>query len=416
MREASNPLPHHPPRVLAVIPMLMPSTIIGIVKPLLGLHAAGHVTAEVRLERRVPRRALARADIVIFARTHDPRRGSTLTEAFRHGLPVIYELDDNLFILPPGSGVNAAAWQTNVAQLERYVRAASLVRVYSSALRDHVRRMNAHVHRIDAAVDWRLVPSTPPTRPADRVRIVYATSRIDDDPLARMLIEPMHRVLERYGSRVELVCCGHRPVAWRAHPNVRFEPYDADYDRFFSRFTSAGYDIGLAPLSADPFALSKSNNKYREYAAARAAGIYSDVAVYADDVRHEHTGMLAPPSAEAWYDAICRLIESEALRARIQHQAYEDARARFTLERAQQTLLGQIRDVMARPGTVATSTVPDVKGPIAVRRPWWSGRRLPRHPFAWARDRVQVHAGGLRHYVALRRTLKRLQRRRSSGV
>jgi hypothetical protein len=138
---------------------------------------------------------------------------------------------------------------------------------------------------------------------------------------------------------------------------VVFHAFQPDYDRFFREFASAGFDIGLAPLTDDVFHRAKSNNKYREYAAARIAGVYSDVEVYSC-VADGRTGLLVSNREGSWLRALSRLIEDEALRARIQEQAYLDAREHYGLEKTQEVWLRHLREVIAAGRAAAAGRVP----------------------------------------------------------
>ena len=158
-----------------------------------------------------------------------------------------------------------------LGQLERYLRHASLVRVYSEALRARVAALNPRVDRVEGLVDWDLVPAARARPRPAALRIVYATSRIAD-VLPAMFMTDLRRVLDRFHGRVEAWIWGYRPTELAERPD------------FFRQFAQAGFDIGLAPLADHEFYRAKSDNKFREYAASRIAGIYSDVEVYRDCV------------------------------------------------------------------------------------------------------------------------------------
>ena len=90
----------NPPRILAVLPGLIPSTVIGVVKPLVRLHEAGRIRARITLEWLVRRQEVERADMLIFCRNTVPERSAALDAAVSCGIPFLYDIDDNLFDLP----------------------------------------------------------------------------------------------------------------------------------------------------------------------------------------------------------------------------------------------------------------------------------------------------------------------------
>ncbi|MGH7331332.1 MAG: hypothetical protein ACREKS_01030 [Candidatus Rokuibacteriota bacterium] len=323
-----------PPVVLAVLPQLIPSTLIGVVKPLLALHRQGRIVFDVALESWVSRRRLVGADLVVFCRNTEPWFGAALEATLQRRIPIIYELDDDFFVMPPEApGGPYHRDPARLAQLERYLRGAALVRVYSEALRARVTALNPRVHRVDALVDWDLIPTVPPARSSGPLRIVYPTSRLED-PVAEIFMADLRRVLEAFRGRVEAWFWGYHPPELAGRPDVHFVDFLQDYDAFYHRFARFGFDIGLAPLPDDEFYRAKSNNKFREYAASRIAGIYSDVVVYRDCVDDGRTGLLVPNVPHGWFTAIGRLIDDGPLRARIQQEAWAYAREQYGVAQA----------------------------------------------------------------------------------
>ena len=348
------------PRVLAVLPGFFPSTILTVVKPLQALHHAQHIVADITLEAWVSRRQIERADVVILSRNLEPLYGHILNTAVALDKPIIYDIDDDLFALPayyqPQLAAPAQAWQ---AQLERYLTAASLVRVYAAPLHKRVLQLNPNVTRVDGPIDWSLVPDRPPARDlggdSAQVKIVYATSRWMQDDLAALFLPAMEQLLATYSGHVQFFCWGYHPPQLERHPAVHFLDFVHNYDRFFRRFARAGFDIGLAPLRDEAFYRSKSNNKFREYAACRIAGIYSDVDVYANCVNDGRTGLLVLNTTDAWFAALSNLVENAALRRTIQTQAFQHARRHYSLEKTQAEWLAHIRLVSVPQSVTARS-------------------------------------------------------------
>ena len=405
------------PVVLAILPYLVPSTLIAVVKPLLALHRERRIVFDVALEpwSRVGHRRLAAADVVVFCRNTEPGHGAALEAALGMGKPVIYELDDDLFAIPRGTpGSDYYRDPARFAQLERYVSRASLVRVYSEALRARIAPVNPRVHRVDALVDWDLVPATPAPRAPGPLKIVYATSRTVDH-LAAIFMADLCRLLDVYRGRVEAWFCGYGPASLAGRADVHVVDFVEDYDAFFRRFASSGFDIGLAPLPDEEFYRAKSDNKFREYAASRIAGIYSDMVVYRHCVEHGRTGLLVPDVPDGWYAAMARLVEDDGLRKRIQDEAAAYARAHYGMRQAAEAWLTDIDAVSAgrkevtwsangrgAPAAGATTRVGRV-----VRRAVGALSRPPHPDVPPLLDRLHWH---LRSVRALRRLQEELRR------
>jgi len=317
------------PRVLAIVPGLFPSTVIGVAKPLLRLHLQERITLDLRLPFLVNRRSVARADIIVICRVLSAAFARILEWAKSAGTPLIYELDDNLVDVPEDiPGLEYARDPAVRRLLIDGLRAAKVVRVYSPALRARLAEYNDHVQLVTGPLDWTLIPDQLPPRDPFRVRMVYATSRAQDR-IGGLLVSPLRRALDAF-PRAELTIWGPKLDGLSDHPRVRHLPHVADYDTFLSRFVAEAFDIGLAPLPDDPFHRCKSNNKFREFAASGVAGLYSDMDVYNSWITHGETGWLVPDGDDQWFAALEQAITRDEQRARIAADAQRFAREHFS--------------------------------------------------------------------------------------
>lgn len=401
------------PRVLAVLPAFIPSTVLTVVKPLTGLHAAGLIDADITLEPWLSGPQLKRADVVVFSRNTRPH---ALDAALAARKPFIYDIDDDLFDIPPEYGSALAARERE--GLERYLASADLVRAYSEPLAARVRRLNPRACRVDCAVDWGLLPRSPPPRAPSKVRVVYATSRWREDALASLFAEDVGRLLDAYAGRLEVFFWGYHPPELRGRAGVRLLEFTPNYDRFFRAFARAGFDIGLAPLLDDRFHRSKCNNKFREFAACRIAGVYSDVEVYSDCVEDGRTGLLVSGERGSWFEAVSRLIEDAGLRRSIQEEAFRFARRRYRPEQAQALWLAHINEALEGAPRGETAAAVSAGQGVAPRRTA-GARSLASLVGRTARRGVRMASGGVglgaalgmgRFYASNLRELLRVRR------
>jgi glycosyltransferase involved in cell wall biosynthesis len=352
--------------------------------------------------------------LVVFCRNAEPKYAALLDAARRHGVPILYDLDDNLFEVPPENDV-ASYYRVpeRQAMLAAYLRAASLVRVYSKTLEARVAALNPRVERTFAPIDLSQVEqgtgyAFPPEEP---VAIVYATSRVRDE-LSRIFLPALSRLLAAFPGRVKAHFWGHKPAS--LPPGAAHHGCIYGYDRFLRRFSRAGFQIGLAPLADDAFYRSKTNNKFREYGACGIAGIYSDVDVYADCVADGQTGLLVENDPDRWYEAMLRLVQNSALRAAIQRQARAHVREHYSQEKFMGVFWEQIEGLLgSRPGgNAAAGARCGLAVGAAARQPPLAASQGPRH--APAGNLVARGIAAARHLLGylrrhgLRRTCRAL--------
>lgn len=356
--------------MLAIIPGFFPSTVIGIAKPLLHLHLQGRITLDLRLPFLVNRRLIDRADVVVLGRVLSAPFAKILEWVKAAGKPLVHELDDNLVDVPddiPGLGY---ARDPDVRRLLiDCLRAANVIRVYAPALRDRLAEYSDHIQLVTGPLDWTLIPDRLPPKDARRVRLVYATSRAQDR-IGALVVGPLRRALDAF-PHAELTVWGPTLEGLSDHPRVRHLAHVGDYDAFFSRFVAEAFDLGLAPLPDDGFHRCKSNNKFREFAAAGVAGLYSDMAVYRPWVTAGQTGWLVPDGEDAWFGAIEEAITNVDLRTRVADNARRFAREHFNAQVTDREWMAAIGPLAAAPvrpmSTAARREGEDQPGSVSPR-------------------------------------------------
>lgn len=409
------------PRVLAVLPALFPSTVIGVAKPLLRLHQDQRIDLDLTLQFLATRKAVARADVVVMCHTIDPQHAQILDWIRESGRPLVYEIDDNLLNIPSEiPGLDYLREPARRAALMACLRQADVVRAYSPSLQQVLAAYNANVQLVSGPLDWSLMSSTAlPARDRTKVRLVYATGRMEDR-IGQMLIEPLRQVLDAH-PQAELTVWGPRHAALSAHPQVRSLPLIRDYDTFFARFAAEQFDIGLAPLPDDEFHRCKSNNKFREYAACGMAGVYSNMAVYNTSVTDGETGLLAANTPAAWVEAIGRLISEPELRQAIGQRARSFAAEHFNERVTDDQWMAQIAPLAAaRPHAVPASRAAVTPQPLATafgvvkyaaRLSTKVGPVLRAHGVGSMMRRITNHVAGFGQVMAWEISRWRLQQR-----
>lgn len=354
------------PKIFALLPGFVVSTIMDVIKPVLALDHEKKIHSRVGLEFYTRKSELERTDLVIYCRNAEPRYAYLHEHLAKHNIPYIYDLDDNFYEIPLDSDLGAYHRRPDrLALLDRYLAGASLVRVYSRPLYERLSRSLSQVVQVVPPLDWSVIQPRPLQAASSPVKIVYVTSRAQD-PLADVFTQAVLELLNQYADRVHLTIWGSRPEAFAGLPNVDVLPFDINYDRFMRKFSSSGFDIGLAPLIDDDFHRSKTNNKFREYGACKVAGIYSNVSVYSD-VEEGETGILVDNTPADWYRALVRLVEDDALRHRVAESAHLRVREKYSQEaftsvwqQQIEAVLSQPRKALIQPDLPAAQSTPEI--------------------------------------------------------
>lgn len=365
MKQDLGSSPSAAPRLLSILPGLGPTGVMYLIKPMLALQRQGRVRYRLVFQPYFRPADLDGVDLVQFCRNADPRYAFILDAVQDRQIPYTYDLDDDLFAVPTGTEDGAFYNDPlKAAMLERYLRSAALVRVYSPRLAERVRSYTQRVVQVTPLVDWARMQPRPPAEDGP-VKIVYATSR-RDDYLFPIFTPAVLELLRRYPGRVALHFWGFQPPEFAGLPNVHHRKYIADYNRYLALFARQGFEIGLAPLLDDEFHRSKTDTKFREYGACAVAGVYSRTEVYASVVQDGQTGLLVENTPQAWLEALARLVEDPLLRRQIGQAARLEVQRRYDPQRFHETWLEHIEQAIVAQAIVAQ--------PIVAQAPPATGR------------------------------------------
>ncbi len=337
------------PKIVAIVPSMIASCQIGVLKPLMSLAAKGKIQFDYCLEGKASLNAINSADLVVFCRNTEPAYSHLLNQAVATHKPIIFDLDDNFWDVPFESDPELARYHRlplRIQQLEKYIAHSSLIRVYSPVMKEIVAKLNPKVRLLKAGFDFGMLRKPAFKGSSDKLQIVYATSRIVDNQYL-LFSEPLKKILDTYSDKVDLTIWGCQSSELVGYRGVRFMPLIPDYERFLRSFSSFGFDIGLAPLEDTPFHRSKTNTKFRDYGASNIAGVYSDTPVYSSCVENNRTGILVNNDTESWFAGISKLIDDAALRRSIQKNAYDRVKQEYSQEVVEDEWLAEIEELLS---------------------------------------------------------------------
>jgi len=328
--------------VVIIIPAFIPSTIIGILKPLQSLERQRLVKIRVAvtfINHLNFKRDIFWSDIVIFCRNCEFQELELLYYAKKNAKKIIYELDDNFFEIPLKTDIGI--YHRSVQRLHvvrRFIELSDEVRIYSSHLKKIIEQFtdSAKINLIKSYFDHDAIKLlTKDKKDKNQIRIAYPTGRIDDPALENIIFLAIRKIMIEYSDTVIFYIWRKSiPAELNNLPNLVKMEQSISYKDFIEKFYMLDIDIGLAPVLDHPFYWSKTNNKYREYAGCGISGVYSNVPPYSNSVKNKVNGILVENTIDNWYAGINILINDKNLRNSISQKSFLDTIQNYSFDSA----------------------------------------------------------------------------------
>jgi len=272
-------------------------------------------------------------DVMVFYRAHF-QEGIKIAEwCKRNGIRVVFDTDDALDLVPP-ENLNYKAVQQRLALYDHLLRGADVVTTTTETLAAHLRKFNPNVTVVPNSVDpeeWempaerhtqdhqiRLGWTGSPTHFADLGVALDAVRELQKkrdfllalqgicaepslDELMQVLLirhgrqffeKPLGRTIKRFMDKLS-------GIRYEFSPNVPV----AEHAR---KVCSLSLDIGIAPLTDNPFNRHKSCIKYYEYAMSGAVTVASHVLPYSDEV-----SLTAKNNRDAWKQKLESVLDGD---------------------------------------------------------------------------------------------------------
>ncbi len=230
------------------------------------------------------------------------------------GKRLIFDLDDAVWLADSG--------------VDTMLRLADQIVVSNANLHSFAAKYSAPVYRIPTGVDIGKYARYPRDKVYGREHLCVGwIGSPSGVPYLKMLTEPLSIVGNRRPLRLHIVGTGGHPLPDFHNVSVRLSrsiPYDPV--EFVPQF-----DIGVMPLPDSEWERAKSGAKLLEYMAASLPVVCSPVGINASIIKDEQNGLWARNTQE-WVAALDRLAGDERLRVRLGSQAFQDAKACFSME------------------------------------------------------------------------------------
>jgi len=295
------------------------------------LHACGHVRGEI-IAREVNNRRKHRIDlktnftysdmlgdvgVFLFQRHHTPDILERMRFASSRGIATFYELDDDLFHIPPDFEKAFGFYSDPRIQfvLKQFVADADVVTCTSAILAEAVYalRRPKTVLILDNLIDYDMWQLAPRDKVEGEIRIVWMASA--SHKMDAPIVESALLRLMKERPQVKLLLIGW--IADQEFPWIKDFPGRVIclpwVDIVDLPGVMAGADIGIAPLKTNAFNAAKSNLKVLQYGALGAVPVVSSIDAYRRAISNGHDGVIIDDDGD-WFDALKELIDNDVRR------------------------------------------------------------------------------------------------------
>lgn len=288
----------------------------------------GHVLAKASfiargLVRRVADLAATRRyDTVLIVREAFPIGPAVIERLVRRlAHHVVFDFDDAIWLPAVSRENRIAAWLKHPMKTHGIVSLVDRVIAGNAYLADYARQSAREVVVIPTTIDTDAYQ--PPERPKRGSPVLgWSGSRTTSDYLDA-LAEPLRRVQSELG--VDILTIG--APEWRAEGlRVEARPWSSSTEVALLR----ELDVGLMPLTDDPWSRGKCGLKALQYMAMRSVAIVSPIGVNNEIIRHGVNGLHAVTN-EGWYAMIRKACTDADARQRLGDNARTTVEDRYSV-------------------------------------------------------------------------------------
>jgi hypothetical protein len=285
------------------------------------------------------------ADILWFVRDCDSHAQNLAQWAKILGKRVIYDLDDNLALLPISTEIGmqalAADIRTSISQMTMLADNVGVTSIVLMEDMAHLKHITLRPQYQDLSQEHfentfnRLQKSdieSPKFR--GEVTVVSPTLRpLNQEFISRIL---RNLVSSHKGIRINFVTFSESQLIDQdVMTSVRLTKLRSinNYKKYI-RFLGAIEDaVGLAYLDNSRFNMSKTQAKYRDFASAGIPGVYSNIPPYSSSIEQNQTGLLVENDPDEWSKSIFELVSNKLLASNISKKALNDIKVNYSFDK-----------------------------------------------------------------------------------
>jgi glycosyltransferase involved in cell wall biosynthesis/SAM-dependent methyltransferase len=241
-------------------------------------------------------------------------------------IKLAYEIDDDLYHILP---------RVESQAIEFITKHADVVITSAPKLQEYVQRLNNNTVCVANSLDEQLwlqknsagnYLQPQPASTDGIIRILYMGTKTHGEDL--MLVKAAYQKLKsEYGDKICLEVIGGVPDGSQIFADVLISGVNQtnldDYASFVKWLREQNrWQFGIIPLKLTDFNRKKTYIKFLDYAALGVAAICSDIDPYNEIVIDGENGLIVNNTTQAWYSAMCQLIEQPELRQKLAANAF----------------------------------------------------------------------------------------------
>ena len=247
-------------------------------------------------------------------------------------IPVVYDLDEDLFDLPPNHPDRHFHYRSDALfpVLQAIVEADAVI-VSTPALLEVIQPLNPDTRLLPDYLDDRLWSLKAPS--AREKNSPFIVGWINDQVVEPDgFVEGIGRFLRKQGKNVLLRLWGAKPPPSLLDlANVDWLPeLPQKYPRYVEELSRLDCDLMVVPHGDHLYFQSQSPQRFFEISACGIPGIFSRVLPYQDVITHQENGWLAETSDE-WVGALDSLFHSDSSRQQAVDNAQKTIRSDWLL-------------------------------------------------------------------------------------
>lgn len=301
-----------PTHVLVECPELIVSASLGVVSALKPMEERGLLQVRFVRTADIRRDDIIWADILVTVRGGEPLTVNIVEQAKKAERLIIYYLDDDLLHIPQES-LARAYYDDLIMQegIKKILALSDILWGVNQNIKDRYLQFT-HGRWIQNKVAKTPTKALKATIPTSPIKILYAGST-DHKVIVQEILAPVAKQLcDKYKDQVDFTFIGADPSV-QGQKGIHYIPFIKPYEAYCDYVENGNFSIGLAPGRTDDFFACKYYNKYLEYSAIGAVGVYTNAEPYTQIVSDGTNGILCENTVSGWCEAIERLLKNPAL-------------------------------------------------------------------------------------------------------